>query len=77
MSGVIVRGVIFLAYSKDHVPRHVHGFIGGKPQGKGTGEVIVDLREDGTVALADHKVLKAAALAFDRLVAAWEEMHVE
>jgi hypothetical protein len=50
----------------------------------------VDLREDGTVALADrddavtgasrsevNKVLKAAALAFDRLVAAWEKMHVE
>lgn len=54
MSGVIVRGVIFLAYPKDHVPRHVHGFIGGKPNGAGTGEVIVDLREDGTVALADR-----------------------
>ena len=90
MSGVIVRGVIFLAYPKDHVPRHVHGFIGGKPNGKGTGEVIVDLREDRTVALADRddavtgatrsevkKVLRAATLAYDRLVAAWEEMHVE
>ena len=50
----------------------------------------MDLREDGTVALADRddavtgatrsevkKVLRAAALAFDRLVAVWEEMHVE
>ena len=90
MSGVIVGGVVFLAYPKNHVPRHVHGFIGGKPNGKGTGEVIVDLREDGTVGLADRddsvtgatrsevkKVLRAAALAFDRLVAVWEEMHVE
>ena len=87
---MIVGGVIFLAYPKDHVPRHVHGFVGGKPKGKGTGEVIVELREDGTLALADrddavtgathsevNKVLKAAALVFDRPVAAWEEMHVE
>jgi hypothetical protein len=50
--------------------------------------VIVDLRADGSVALADRtdavfrvtpaevrKVLKAAAAAFEKLAAAWEKMH--
>ena len=91
MSGIKVDGVIFLAYPQDpHMPRHVHGFIGGKPKGKGVGEVIVDLRDDRTVHLADRddavrganpsevrKVVIAAALKFDRLVAAWEKMHVD
>jgi len=72
------------------MPRHVHGFIGGRPKGKGVGEVIVDLRADRTVHLAKRddavrnadrsqvrKVLDAAALIFDRLVSAWDEMHVD
>jgi hypothetical protein len=40
-------GVRFVAYSNDHPPRHVHGFAGGT-------EAIVDLRLDGTVALAER-----------------------
>jgi hypothetical protein len=81
MTTVRVRGVRFRVYPQDHRPRHVHAFIG-------RGEVIIDLRADGSVALADRadavcrvtraevrKVLAAAAGAFDRLVAAWEAMH--
>jgi hypothetical protein len=81
MTTVRVGEVRFRVYPQDHQPRHVHGFIG-------TGEVIVDLRADGSVALADRadavyrvtraevkKVLAAAAGAFDRLAAAWEAMH--
>ncbi len=80
MTTVRVGEVRFRVYPQDHLPRHVHGFIG-------SGEVIVDLRSDGAVALADRpdavsrvtraegrKVLDAAALAFDRLAAAWEAM---
>jgi hypothetical protein len=81
MTTVRVGEVRFRVYPQDHLPRHVHGFIGA-------GEVIVDLRQDGAVALADRsdavcrvtraevrKVLVAAAMAFDRLAAAWEAMH--
>jgi len=77
-------GVRFLAYSNDHPPRHVHGFAGGT-------EAIVDLRFDGTVALAKRdravrpanakrsdvkKILRAAAKHFDELAALWEAIHV-
>ena len=73
----------FVAYPQDHEPRHVHGFTGEI-------EVIVDIREDRTVDLADRDdavrpanakksdiraVLKKAAEHFDELVALWEEMH--
>ncbi len=81
MTTVRVGEVRFRVYPQDHLPRHVHGFIG-------RGEVIVDLRADGTVALANRadavcdvtraevrKVLNAAASAFDRLAAEWEAMH--
>ena len=76
-----VDGVRFVAYSNDHPPRHVHGFAGET-------EVIVDLRMDGTVRLADRddairpananrsevrKILSAAALHFEELVELWEE----
>jgi hypothetical protein len=76
-----VGEVRFRIYPQDHLPRHLHGFIGH-------GEVIVDLREDGAVALANRpdavcrvtrtevrKVLIAAASAFEQLAAAWEAMH--
>jgi hypothetical protein len=76
-----VGEVRFRVYPQDHRPRHVHGFIG-------RGEVIVDLRADGTVALANRsdavnrvtraevrRVLAAAATAFERLAEAWEVMH--
>ena len=78
---VRVGEVRFRVYPQDHLPRHVHGFIG-------SGEVIVDLRADGSVALANRrnavshvtrvevkKVLAAAAGAFDQLTEAWEAMH--
>jgi Domain of unknown function (DUF4160) len=76
-------GVLFIAYPQDHTPRQVHGF-------KAETEVIVDLREDGSVALAqrwdsirppDAKrsdirvILRTAAEHFDELVEMWESMH--
>jgi len=78
-------GVLFIAYSNDHPPRHVHGFAGET-------EAIIDLRLDGAVALAKRgdairpanakrsdvrKILNAAALHFEKLAALWEAMHVE
>jgi hypothetical protein len=81
LTTVQVGEVRFCVYPQDHLPRHVHGFIG-------RGEVIVALRADGSVALASRvdaacyvtrsevrKVLTAAASAFGRLVTAWEEMY--
>lgn len=76
-------GVLFVVYSNDHLPRHVHGFAGET-------EAIVDLRWNGTVALAERsdairpanakrrdvrKMLNAAALHFEELAALWEEIH--
>ena len=74
-------GVRFVAYSNDHPPRHVHGFTGET-------EAIIDLRLDGTVALAKRddairpanakqsdvkKVLRAAGEHFEELAQLWEE----
>jgi hypothetical protein len=86
VSGIVDRGVLFLAYPQDHEPRHVHGFIGGA----NGSEVIVDLQADGTVDLAYRddavqganrsevrKVLRAAARRFDDLVALWDNMHAD
>lgn len=78
-----VGSVRFVAYSNDHPPRHVHGFAGET-------EVIVDLRMDGSVGLADRddairpanakrsdarKILQAAADHFEELVELWEAIH--
>ncbi|MFZ0477895.1 MAG: DUF4160 domain-containing protein [Terriglobales bacterium] len=67
----------------DHPPRHVHGSAGET-------EVIVDLRVDGTVGLADRddairpanakrsdvrKILEAAADNFERLAEMWEAIY--
>jgi hypothetical protein len=83
MSTVRVGAIRFKVYPQDHEPRHVHAFVG-------SGEVIIDLRSDGTVTLAKRgigairgsvtrsdvkKVLRAAAGAFERLAEAWEDMH--
>ncbi|MGA7460476.1 MAG: hypothetical protein WBW69_09630 [Candidatus Korobacteraceae bacterium] len=83
MASLRLSGVLFVAYPQDHVPRHVHGFIE-------EAEVIVDLRMDRTVALADRpdairpgnakrssvrRVFRAAAGHFDDLVNLWEKMH--
>jgi hypothetical protein len=77
------EGVLFVAYSNDHSPRHVHGFTSET-------EVIVDLRLDGTVAISSRidairpsdakrsdvkKTLKVAALHFEELAELWEEIH--
>jgi hypothetical protein len=76
-------GILFVVYSNDHLPRHVHGFLGET-------EIIADLRSDGHVALASRKdairpanakrsdvskILNTAALHFDALAALWEEIH--
>jgi hypothetical protein len=78
-------GVLFVVYSNDHLPRHVHGFAGET-------DAIVDLRLDGTVALAERndairpanakrrdvkKTLNAAALHFEELATLWETIHGE
>jgi hypothetical protein len=80
---VRIGGICFRLYPDDHVPRHVHAEYSGM-------EAIVDLRVDGTVALANRvdrirpvnakrsdvkRVLSAAQEHFDELVLAWEEMH--
>jgi hypothetical protein len=72
-------GVRFVVYSNDHPPRHVHGFAGET-------EVIIDLREDRTIALAKRedairpsnakrsdvkKILRTAAERFDELAVLW------
>lgn len=73
-------GVLFVAFSNDHPPRHVHGFSGET-------EAVIDLGLAGTVALAKRddavrqadakradvkKILKVAARHFDELAALWE-----
>ena len=83
MTSLKRSGVRFVVYPQDHQPRHVHVFVA-------EAEVIVDLRDDGTVAIADRKdairpgnakrsdIRKAMMLAaehFDKLAAMWEAMH--
>jgi hypothetical protein len=83
MSSIRFDGVRFVAYAMDHDPRHVHGFYADI-------EVIVDLRADGRVALANRTdairpsngsksdvrhVLPVAAIHFDELVLLWEKHH--
>jgi hypothetical protein len=83
MGSIRFDGVRFVAYTMDHEPRHVHGFYAEV-------EVIVDLRLDGGVSLANRTdstrpsngsksdvrhVLTVAAKHFDELVALWEEHH--
>ena len=83
MGSLKFDGILFIAYSNDHPPCHVHGFVGET-------EAIVDLRPDGAIALADRKdairpadakrsdvkkILNAAAEHFDDLAALWEGVH--
>jgi hypothetical protein len=85
VSTIRVGAIRFKLYPEDHEPRHVHAFVG-------QGEVIVDLRLDGTVALAHRgdgpirgrvsrsdvrSVLASAVTAFEDLAGAWEMMHDE
>jgi hypothetical protein len=83
MGSIRFNGVRFAAYTMDHEPRHVHGFYADV-------EVIVDLRADGKVSLANRTdavrpsngsksdvrhVLAVAANHFDELVFLWEKHH--
>ena len=83
VASIRFAGVLFVAYPQDHTPRHVHGFVDESG-------MIVDLRPNRTVALADRvdairpgnakrssvrRVLSTAAERFDELVALWERMH--
>jgi hypothetical protein len=83
VSSIRLNGVRFVAYPQDHEPRHVHGFLA-------EAEVIVDLRDDGSVRLAERidavrpgnakrsdvrKILSLTAEHFDELVILWEKMH--
>ncbi len=65
VSTVRVGSICFRLYPDDHEPRHVHGEYAEMV-------AIVDLRGDGTVALADRgdRIRPKNAL-----VAAWESMH--
>lgn len=83
MGSLAFGSVRFVAYSNDHPPRHVHGFLSET-------EVVVDLRSDGNVALAERqdavrpanakrsdvrKILEVAAAHFTELVGLWEGIH--
>lgn len=83
MSSLRFDGALFISYPQDHEPRHVHGFLSET-------EVIIDLRLDGTVELADRadairpantkrsdvrRILNLASEHFDELVILWERMH--
>ena len=83
MGSIRLSGVRFAAFTMDHAPRHVHGFYADI-------EVIVDLRPDGKVSLANRTdairpsnasksdvrhVLTVAAGHFDELVFLWEKHH--
>jgi hypothetical protein len=76
-------GVLFVAFSNDHAPRHIHGFAA-------EAEVIVNLGMDGSVAIAKRndairpanakrsivkRILAVAALHFEELAALWEGIH--
>jgi hypothetical protein len=76
-------GVLFVAFSNDHAPRHVHGFVSET-------EVIVDLRRDGSVELSKRndairpsnakrsdvkKILRVAARHFEELAELWRGIH--
>ena len=83
MGSIRFDGIRFTAYTMDHAPRHVHAFYAEI-------EVIVDLRPDGRVSLADRTdairpgngsksdvrhILLAAAGHFEELVTLWEKHH--
>lgn len=83
MTTIGVGGVYFRVYPADHEPRHIHCEYAETV-------AIVNLREDGSVVLADRvdrifpanakrsdvkKILKVAKTHFNILVTAWERMH--
>jgi hypothetical protein len=81
MSSIRLGGVRFVAYSNDHLPRHVHAFFAEI-------EVVIDLLNDGNVTLANRRdcirprnakrsdvrrILDIAALHFEELLHLWEK----
>jgi hypothetical protein len=83
MGSIRFEGVRFIAYPRDHEPRHLHGFYAEV-------EVIVELHRDRTVRLSSRKdavrpsngnwtdarhILLVAAKHFEELVALWEKHH--
>ena len=83
MGSLRFDGILFIVYSNDHLPRHIHGFLGDT-------EIIVDLLSDGNIALAYRKdairpanakrsdvrkILDGAALHFEELANLWEQIH--
>jgi hypothetical protein len=81
MGTVTVGAVRFHAHSGDHEPRHVHAKIG-------SGELVIDLLDDGYVALSTRrnarrnvtnsevrKALNAASAVYAQLIALWEKAH--
>ena len=83
MTTIRIEGVYFRVYPDDHEPRHVHGEYAETV-------AIVDLLQDGSVALADRtdrvlpsnakrsdvkKILRVAMKHFETLIATWEQMH--
>ncbi len=76
-----MAGIRFFARPLDHMPRHVHAFTG-------SGEVIIELLDNGKVRLDQRvdavrgakrsdvkKALEAAVSAHARLVKLWEDAH--
>ncbi len=83
MGTIRIDAVWFQVFPDDHLPAHVHGF-------KAEVEIIVDLLEDGTVALSARKrnvkpanakssdvraILELASENYAALKALWEEHH--
>jgi hypothetical protein len=83
VSSIIRKNGRITVYPQDHVPRHVHVEVG-------EAQVIVELREDRTVALAKRTdairpadaqmnhvrdAIHLAAEFFDEAVKLWEKMH--
>lgn len=77
------NGVRFQCYSHDHLPPHVHAFYNRI-------EVILELRDDGALALMDRLdaispkdaprgyvryIRRVAEAHYDVLIALWEEIH--
>jgi Domain of unknown function (DUF4160) len=83
VASIRLDGIRFVAYSNDHPPRHVHGILGDT-------ELIIDLRQDGNVGLAERTdsirpanakrstvrhILQTAAENFESLAALLGRVH--
>ncbi len=83
MSSIRISGARFVVYTNDHLPRHIHVFIGDA-------EVIVDLLESGDVDIAGRadairprnakatdvkRALRLCSSNFERLEQLWRNVH--